>query len=415
MKKFAKISLAAAVAVAGLSSVASAKPLEEAIKGVDATGYVTYQYNDRNTQDKIANTKDTDASNHYKAGITLTIPATDDVKVKVAGSARTVTAGTTTADGSVATNLTHAHFIYTGVQNLTVIAGKQALNTPWTQGSSTIDATQFGTGVLALYNAGFATFAGGYITNNNINPTSDSVIVPVVGENLNVSDSDISVAAAIVPMGDVATAQVWYAQVAKSSSNGTNGGTAFADGLKALHANLDVNLMDVAKLSLAHSTLKASDSTVVSRLVDLDQTNKLTKAVVSGSAGPVNLALGYGRTGKNGGLVAFDNDASANFLGWDVGLNGLADARAYMVSADMDVLPALNVGLAHVAAKQDAVANASQNGGTGDLKVKETYATAKYTFAKNLYAMVMLGEETSKDGASNDKTEKGRLEIGFTF
>ncbi|MGE4455641.1 MAG: major outer membrane protein, partial [Arcobacteraceae bacterium] len=58
MQKFAKISLAAAVAVAGLSSVASAKPLEEAIKGVDATGYVTYQYNDRSSKTDGVNNPD---------------------------------------------------------------------------------------------------------------------------------------------------------------------------------------------------------------------------------------------------------------------------------------------------------------------------------------------------------------------
>ncbi len=48
MKKFVKLSLVAAVAVAGLTT-ANAKPLEEAIKGVDVSGTVAYQYNDRSS------------------------------------------------------------------------------------------------------------------------------------------------------------------------------------------------------------------------------------------------------------------------------------------------------------------------------------------------------------------------------
>ena len=47
MKKIAKISLVAAVAVAGLTT-ANAQPLEEAIKNVDVSGSVVYRYNDYN-------------------------------------------------------------------------------------------------------------------------------------------------------------------------------------------------------------------------------------------------------------------------------------------------------------------------------------------------------------------------------
>ena len=46
MKKIVKMSLVAAVAVAGLTA-ANAKPLEEAIKNVDVSGTVVYRYEDR--------------------------------------------------------------------------------------------------------------------------------------------------------------------------------------------------------------------------------------------------------------------------------------------------------------------------------------------------------------------------------
>ncbi len=44
MRKISKISLVAAVAVAGFST-ANAQPLEEAIKNVDVSGSVVYRYN----------------------------------------------------------------------------------------------------------------------------------------------------------------------------------------------------------------------------------------------------------------------------------------------------------------------------------------------------------------------------------
>ena len=68
MKKIAKLSLVAAVAVAGLTT-ANAQPLEEAIKNVDVSGSVVYRYNDYNGQDDASvgqTSKDDYARNNYK-------------------------------------------------------------------------------------------------------------------------------------------------------------------------------------------------------------------------------------------------------------------------------------------------------------------------------------------------------------
>ena len=60
MRKISKISLVAAVAVAGFST-ANAQPLEEAIKNVDVSGSVVYRYN--NYDDSIAGGDRTDQNN----------------------------------------------------------------------------------------------------------------------------------------------------------------------------------------------------------------------------------------------------------------------------------------------------------------------------------------------------------------
>ncbi|MGB5791421.1 major outer membrane protein, partial [Poseidonibacter sp.] len=77
MKKIAKLSLVAAVAVAGLSTSLSAKALEEAIKNVDVSGTAAYRYDDRSNDDQ------TDANNYsrnsYKIAVNLKSKINDDM------------------------------------------------------------------------------------------------------------------------------------------------------------------------------------------------------------------------------------------------------------------------------------------------------------------------------------------------
>ena len=74
--KFAKLSLVAAVAVAGFTT-ANAQPLEEAIKNVDVTGSVVYRYNDYNNDVKG---KESGQTNNYKVALGLASKVNDDVK-----------------------------------------------------------------------------------------------------------------------------------------------------------------------------------------------------------------------------------------------------------------------------------------------------------------------------------------------
>ena len=60
--KLTKISLAALVALGAFSSVASATPLEEAIKNVDLSGFARYRY----TSDKKPESTKTRANHQFK-------------------------------------------------------------------------------------------------------------------------------------------------------------------------------------------------------------------------------------------------------------------------------------------------------------------------------------------------------------
>ena len=79
MKKIVKMSLVAAVAVAGLTA-ANAKPLEEAIKNVDVSGTVVYRYDDRNRDTTATQAgQNSTVTNNYKIGVNLKSKVNDDV------------------------------------------------------------------------------------------------------------------------------------------------------------------------------------------------------------------------------------------------------------------------------------------------------------------------------------------------
>ena len=136
MKKIAKLSLVAAVAVVGFTS-ANATPLEEAIKGVETSVSVVYRYNNYDN-DVTTPTSDNDADNNYKIGLNLASKINEDVKLNtrfIVGSETTgsfATMDTANADEQADVSLSNVYFGYTGIQNTTVNVGKQGLTTPWT-------------------------------------------------------------------------------------------------------------------------------------------------------------------------------------------------------------------------------------------------------------------------------------------
>lgn len=135
--KLTKVSLAALVALGAFSSVASATPLEEAIKNVDLSGFARYRYtNDSTKNSKVNDTVKGSSAGHafrmqtaFKAAIddnffgvlNLRYDLTDDSGDKnAAGTDKTYTTGTF-----------GVYEMYLGYKagNTTITAGKQLLGT----------------------------------------------------------------------------------------------------------------------------------------------------------------------------------------------------------------------------------------------------------------------------------------------
>ncbi|WP_107850128.1 OprD family outer membrane porin [Campylobacter concisus] len=140
--KLTKISLATLVALGAFSSVASATPLEEAIKNVDLSGFARYRYT--NTRDKSADASATPSQDRNKAGhnfkmITNFKAAIDDNFFGVIGLRYNATdgSGDNAGAGTDKTNTTKGfgvHQFYLGykIGGTTITAGKQVIGSYFT-------------------------------------------------------------------------------------------------------------------------------------------------------------------------------------------------------------------------------------------------------------------------------------------
>ncbi|RDU62954.1 hypothetical protein CQA43_04825 [Helicobacter ganmani] len=197
--KFLKLSLAASVALGAFSTASFAQPLEDAIKGIDVSGYLRYRYNSDYYENKGFAKKDggDDTNTHrWKAVADFKAPVADNVAFNfgilynneqnnVQGTGGLGTGFGSGKDGSFGVSTFNA-VITPDSTATTVIIGKQRLATPVTNAGD----DDRGTGILALNSdlEGFTFAAGafdswsiddvqkGYLTGDN---TGGSVTKPL--------------------------------------------------------------------------------------------------------------------------------------------------------------------------------------------------------------------------------------------
>ena len=410
MKKIAKLSLVAAVAVAGLTT-ANAQPLEEAIKNVDVSGSVVYRYNDY-ANDEVAAGKDSDNANdnNYKVALNLASKVNEDVKFNsrfLVGNQENgsfVTLDSSGPDGQADVSLSNAYFGYTGLKNTTVNVGKQGLTTPWTVAVDSDGNEQTGTGILALSTVGPVTLAGAYFNQSNLDKSTDAAIATADGKAIKLYDSktkvsqldgqdDIATVGAIVAAGPV-TLDAWYLDLSDTFDTFTVGAKSSFD---VSGAKLGV---DARYASL---TFDGTD----------EDANTMAKLVLTGKAGIFDAKVAYAMTDKDGGLTALDNDATTTLLGWSLTANGKSDADYWQAVAGVDILSNLNLS-ANYGNLQYAAADNSDV----EFEEEEVYAQLLYKMSKNLSTYVRYGTYTKENTTSskdiNDDT-RGRLQVEYTF
>ncbi|WP_416862816.1 major outer membrane protein, partial [Helicobacter ganmani] len=197
--KFLKLSLAASVALGAFSTASFAQPLEDAIKGIDVSGYLRYRYNSDYYENKGFAKKDggDDTNTHrWKAVADFKAPVADNVAFNfgilynneqnnVQGTGGLGTGFGSGKDGSFGVSTFNA-VVTPDSTATTVIIGKQRLATPVTNAGD----DDRGTGILVLNSdlEGFTFAAGafdswsiddvqkGYLTGDN---TGGSVTKPL--------------------------------------------------------------------------------------------------------------------------------------------------------------------------------------------------------------------------------------------
>ena len=214
--KLTKISLAALVALGAFSSVASATPLEEAIKNVDLSGFARYRYT--NTRNKSADasatpSQDRNNASHQFRMITNFKAAIDDNFFGVIGLRYNTLdgSGDNAGNGTDKTDTTTGfgvHQFYLGYKagNTTITAGKQEIGSYFTN-----DAVATGIKIVNQDIEGLTLAAAAFDALEG-NDESDGGLYSIVeGKNsLDVYDAGNLYAAAIMGSYSPIDFQLWY-------------------------------------------------------------------------------------------------------------------------------------------------------------------------------------------------------------
>ena len=429
MKKIAKLSLVAAVAVAGLTT-ANAQSLEDAIKNVEVSGSVVYRYNDYKNDGHKLNSpiyndirEDSKTDNNYKVALNLSSKVNEDVKFNSrflvanpatdGGFASLETQGTSDTNPQV--ELSHANFGYTGIANTTITAGKQGLATPWTVAIDSDGNEQTGTGILAMTNVGPVTFAGAYFNQTNLDKSSDTFadgldtkFDPITGKDsftagtaikgLFKGSEDIATVGAIAAL-DAVTLDAWYLNMNDMFDSYTIGAKSTFD-LEGIKLGADARW----------ASLK-----IDKKLGNVDgDKDTMAKLVLTADAGLVDAKVAYAMTGKDGGLTALDNDAVTTLLGWNLTANGKTDADYWQAVLGFDILSNLNLSANY--------GNLQYTPDDGiDVEEEEIYAQLVYKMSKNLSTYIRYGTYTKEAtergvGTANINDDvRGRAQIEYTF
>ncbi|WP_026804056.1 major outer membrane protein [Aliarcobacter lanthieri] len=423
MRKISKLSLVAAVAVAGFST-ANAQPLEEAIKNVEVSGSVVYRYDNFHNDNDYLQTGNSDSGkNNYKIGLNLSSQVNDYVKFNsrfIVGEKGSLGFAGLDAkndsDTSVNVELSQAYFGFTAIPNTVVNIGKQGLATPYTVATDINGNEQTGTGILSLTTVGPVTVALGGFNQTNLDKTPDvNGGLGIKGSTALIDGTENTYVAALMGDLDFVKLEAWYLNLEDTFDTFT------------LAATSSIDLAENAKIGLEARYVQLNFDNDRQKALGLsDDKNSMFRFAVDGKVSIVNARIAYTKTGKDGGLTALDQDAKNTSLGWAITSNGIADANYWQAALGADILDNLNFTVNYGHLKADGSNKGTLNNvylGTIDptiigeeIKLQEVYGQLTYKMSKNLTTYVRYGNYEQKIGG--DKAidqDRGRIQVAYTF
>jgi len=351
MRKLVKLSLVAAVAVSGLTSV-NAASLEESIKGVDISGKVRYRMEHLNSTGQ----EDQDVNIDVK----VVVPVNDKVSfvsnLNIDNDNQengfTNAGGDTAGNSDKTFNLDNYYFQYVD-GGATVLLGTQDI-------PGRLTDAETGSGVVALYNIGNFTVGAASMYNTAITSEMLNSVIAMgtVGP--------VSLLGQYVDVDDVADA---YNLKADASFGPAKVGVEYSE------VNPDGSS---AELSTA-------------------------KAYASAKMGIVSGQVTYAQTGDNGsGQLDASSETPSEYLLWQLGTWQKADMDVIAVDASVAVTPKVSLRAAYA------------DGEIGSTDVSELLGQVSYKMSKNLLTYVRASSYDNGVAATDD-SERVRLEVKYTF
>ena len=424
--KLTKISLAALVALGAFSSVASATPLEEAIKNVDLSGFARYRYT--NTRDKSADASATPAEDRNEAGhgfrmITDFKAAIDDNFYgviglrynKADGSGDNAGKGTDKTDTTTAFNVYQFYLGYK-IGGTTVTAGKQEIGSYFTD-----DAIGTGVRVVNQDIEGLTLTALAFDAIEGDDTESDGDLYAAKdanGKDINrvkVYDFGNLYAAGIAGSYSPIDFQLWYASL-------TNLADLLAADVTAKFAiNDDISLG--GRINYVNSTADVSAKSHLSKSIDASNgvanynDGNFYAGELTASLFGLDARLGYmGWKVQDKGVTSFAFEDKGSLI--DVGELTLdptwADGKANLVYATAGyTFDKFTVGADYI---KGHIKHAAAPGKNGKEKVEEITPRFAYAYSKKLTFSSYYAFKTSKfaDEGKN-KEDQFRFEAKYSF
>ncbi|MDR2789501.1 MAG: major outer membrane protein [Campylobacteraceae bacterium] len=391
--KLTKLSLAAVLAVGAFSAALNATPLEEAVKGVEASGQVRYRYFSESDFASTVSSGNKGVDAHRFSGyLQLISPVTDGLKFATSLVTDVWNKGESEASspagdtGGNSFTFDKYYFQY-GASGLTVKAGKFEIPTPWTQ-SAAISGSR-GNGVLALYsiNPDWTVAGAAYLQTNALN--SHPYAPTDFGSNDN-----LYALAAIGKVGPVGL-QFWAANLETVADAVLFGEAKFA--LNGFNARGQVNYLKLA------DQIGAVEDTGIFYGLEGGYKNQ-------------NFAVtaGYFASDKDQGIYSLDADND--------GFIKFGKQLYYRTSNVADVGTAFVKGGATLDKFGFELGYGAADVGSRNQDYSEAYGTVTYKYAKNFglelyYSHIDLDNDTrpGKTGTPENTNDEIRFQAQYNF
>jgi len=285
--KLAKLSLAAIMTV-GAMSAANATSLEEAIQGVDMTGYGHFRFQDNSQTSKSTS----ESTTEIEVRALFTMPVAEDFQFVTRFTADgTSSTSEASSEGNTALgdlNFDRLMFIYTGFKNTAITYGRMYAGTPLD------DTVANGLNVVYSPMTGLSLIGAYYYDNDAV--------------------SNAITALAVNYSNDMFNARAWYANTAAEADAGEANYYFLEAGLNAGPVAVKAQYVDANKEDTAGA-------------------NKTYRIQATASMDMVSLRAGYTKNDDEGGDVTIDGSADGdNDLIYGGTYNLVDDSEANMES-----------------------------------------------------------------------------------